>query len=1184
MLAALEKLWAETASELNLTCAITTQTSPQDASTVDGAIEIDDQKEVVLIEIHLKPIEGPIVSLFDTGSPMHLIRDLLVPAEIPRHPVEPRALGELSGYWRDVTSIVTLYLEELHEWVCFYVVPELPHAVIVGADIVSRFLTLPPELKPVRRAPASEVASVVAFIEYEEEHKALYPKADPVSSDFHQLAYIRRWTEEFFNKFGKTINDDPPLHAAELNGFYHAINLKPGRLPARRARYRVLQAKAAEIASQVQGYLDVGFIVPSKSEFALPIVLVGKKDGTGRMCVDYRQLNDCTIKDLFPLPLMDDLLQAVGNCQYFSSLDLTQGYHQIAVKPEDRHKTAFVTSAGLFEWKVMPFGLCNAPATFQRVMNGILQPFLNKFVLVYLDDILIYSRSEEEHGRHVHQVFEVLQKHRLIAKKKKCSFFRKKLVFLGHTIANNSITPADDKLRAIKEWPVPTTVKEVQSFVGFAGFYRKFVKNFLAIARPLYRFACGDEKWGLAQATAFDSLRAALLKSPVLIPPQAELPYVVTTDASDYALGAVIEQVKGSKVLGVVAYFSLQFKGAELNYPVREKEMLAVVRTLEKFRYLLQGQKVTIRTDHESLIHLLKSAKEPHRRMIRWLDFLAEFDLEIEYIKGATNRADALSRVHAICTTVATNFSLGTDFGQEIKDAYAADEFFQQVYAVLVGNLPRPKLMAQFCKKFYLQDGLLYMAHNWTNTAPRLCIPTFALQKRVVEGYHSSDWSKHPGIHATLLAVSEHFYWNNMHLTVKRLIGACLVCQTSKPSNHLTYGLLQPMPIPEGRWTLVSMDFLSISPPSEGFDSIFVIVDRFTKRAHMVANHKEDTAQTVARLFIENVVRLHGMPSSIVSDRDSRFTSTFWRELMSALGTELKLSTPHHAQTDGQTERVNRSIIQLLRVTTKDHAEWSRWLPMIEFAYNNHTHSSTGMTPFYADLGQDVVPPDIDSRVAYSVASARIPRTALIGSDLATELKAIQIRVRDALVFAQRRQERNHNRRRQVLELQVGDQVLVHRDANVYGSTFPKLRPLYFGPYYVSKVESDNVVELDLGMSPAYSRRHNVKHLKKFNEDELLSLMYSTPPRTQRELCAWARRGHIVCLEGIDRLTGFVALRFRGCLPSHAGFYLIDDYEKAIDPHMRAQLEADYQAAMASKAQELTADEDSLVELDPEDA
>ena len=441
--------------------------------------------------------------------------------------------------------------------------------------------------------------------------------------------------------------EEPPAGIPPKRGVEHAIELKPGtRLPMVRPLRHESQKDAKIIQEYIEAGLKSGMLLPSTSPYGSMALIVPKKDGTPRFVVDYRALNEITIKNKYPLPLMDELFDRVAGAKWFTKIDLRSGFHQIAIRPEDREKTAFRTRYGSFEYTVLPMGLCNAPGTFMQLMNETFADMLDKSVLCFLDDILIYSATEEEHIKHVTAVVERLQSKKLYAKLSKCEFMQREVEFLGHRIGADGLRVAPDKISAVQKWPHPTSVTEVRSFLGLANFYRRFVQGYSRLALPLTELTKDTAvfRWGDAEQKAFDTLKATLCSPPVLIIPDQTKPFALSCDACAYSIGAVLQQDLG-RGLQPVAYFSAKLSDAERNYDVREREFMAIYRACLHWRPYLHGlQPFRLLSDHKSLLYYM-TMPNLSGRLARWVEKMQEFDCGIEYIKGEANVvADALSR------------------------------------------------------------------------------------------------------------------------------------------------------------------------------------------------------------------------------------------------------------------------------------------------------------------------------------------------------------------------------------------------------------------------------------------------------------------------------------------------------------------------------------------------------------
>ena len=895
-------------------------------------------------------------------------------------------------------------------------------------------------------------------------------------------------TDSLLSDYADLFPDDLPDALPPRRNVDHQIILVPGSRPTARRYYRMPPSELAELRKVLDNLLDKGLIRPSSSAFAAPVLFVNKPDGTLRFCCDYRALNNITIKNRYPLPDMNEQLDRLRDAVYFSKLDLQSGYYQLRIADDDVPKTAFTSRYGSYEWLVMPFGLCNAPASFQRLMNDALRDFLDRFVIVYLDDILIYSPSMEEHQKHVRQVLDRLREMKLYCKPSKCEFFMKSINFVGHLISHNEIHMEPGKLQAVRDWPVPKNIKDLRSFLGFCNFYRRFVHRFASIAESLtdlLRNNGKDFKWTDRQQQAFEKLKTVMTSAPVLRIPDVTKDFQLHTDASGTCLGAVLSQ-EGHPV----AYHSGKLTGAQLNYDVREQEMLALVTALQKWRHYLLDANVTAFTDHQSLRYF-KTQPNLSRRMSRWMDLIEEFSgLKIVYLQGKKNTAaDALSRINAVLESDVSTLDELKDWPSE----YSKDDFFSRILERLkLDKIPVPEGDHRF--QLDSDTGLLYEVARHK----RLCVPETKINTIIKEA-HDAPFSGHFGFLKTYHRLSENFFWPRMRTSIKQFCSSCIQCKRSKGATVKPQGQLQPLPIPINRWESISLDFVTGLYPSgkDRFDAILVIVDRLTKRCHIIPTHKTVTAKGTASLIVENIIRLHGVPHSMVSDRDPRFISLFWKNLWKMLGSELKMSTAHHPQTDGQTERENRTMIESLRCYLETQRDpWHSKLPMIEFAINSSVNATTGKTPFEADLGY------IPSTPLSLLNGSTNSRAPAVDDFIAHQAKIIQD-VKERILASQQQQKKQHDRRmRPAKTYHTGDKVFVHRKAIIspmarekFAAT-SKLAPVYFGPFKIVRRANVNSYELDL---PANSRAHRVINVEFFKDHQPREGELEDPPEIEED-------------------------------------------------------------------------------------
>uniref|UniRef100_A0A388JNY7 Reverse transcriptase domain-containing protein n=1 Tax=Chara braunii TaxID=69332 RepID=A0A388JNY7_CHABU len=593
----------------------------------------------------------------------------------------------------------------------------------------------------------------------------------------------------------------------------HSIQLVPDYRVHHQAPYRLSIPEATELKRQLEELLRLGFIKPSNSPWGAPILFARKADETLRLCIDYRGLNRYTVKNSYPMSRSDELFDRLAGNRFFTKIDLRSGYHQIRVAAADQPKTAFQSRFGHYEFTVMPFGLTNAPATFQRAMNDIFRNILEQYVLVYLDDILVYSRTLEEHLRHLRDVLDRLRRHGLYAKLSKCRFAQHKVHFLGHYVSDQGLHMDDAKITAIAEWPAPTSAKQLRTFLGLTSYYSNFIRGYARYSYVLTSTLLRKNPpwaWTPLHEDAFRALKKAVTCAPVLHLPDFDRPFILTTDASNFAVGAVLSQVFPS------------------------------------------------------------SPDSSHPRIPRFPPPTPTTAFRLTPTRPATDEPSI-----DYSPTIAEDGTVESRSGD--------------------------------CPIAFYSRQLLPAEINYTADERELRV-------RAVAEFHDQAAAGHMGFHKTLARVSRPYVYLKRKDFVKDYVAECPTCQEVNSVNHLPYGLLQPLPIPEGRWQSISMDFIGpLRPPTpRGHDAILVIVDRFTKRARFVPCRYAISALEVADIVFDRVVRDHDLPLSIISDRDPRFTSRFWRRLHEVYDTQLRFSSSYHPQTDGQTEITNRTLGDIL--------------------------------------------------------------------------------------------------------------------------------------------------------------------------------------------------------------------------------------------------------------------------------
>ncbi|GJX68560.1 putative reverse transcriptase domain-containing protein [Tanacetum coccineum] len=668
---------------------------------------------------------------------------------------------------------------------------------------------------------------------------------------------------DFPKVFPEDLSGIPPARQVEFQ-----IDLVPGAAHVVWAPYRLAPSEMKEFIEQLQELSDKGFIRPSTSPWGAPVLFVKKKDGSFRMCIDYRELNKLTVKNRYPLPRIDDLFDQLQGSSVYSKIDLRSGYHQLRVRKEDIPKTAFRTRYGHYEFQ-----------------------------------------------------------------------------FLGHVIDSKGIHVDPTKIESIKDWASPKSATEIRQFLGLAGYYRRFIEGFSKIAKPMTKLTQKNVKfdWGEKEEAAFQLIKQKLCSVPILALPKGSENFIVYCDASHKGLGTMLLQNEK-----VIAYASRQLKIHEKNYTTHDLELGAVVFALKLWRHYLYGTRCTVFTDHKSLQHILDQ-KELNMRQRRWLELLSDYDCDIRYHPGKANVvADALSRkerskplrVRALVMTI------GLNLPKQILEAQTKALKPENLTAEDVGGMLRQDLTKERLKP--RADGTLCLNN-------RSWLPCYGdLRTLVMHESHKSKYSIHPGSDKMYQDLKQLYWWPNMKANIATYVSKCLTCAKVKAEHQKPSGLLVQPEIPEWKWEKITMDFVTKLPKTaNGYDTIWVIVDRLTKSAHFLPMRENDPMEKLMKLYMKEVVTRHGVPVSIISDRDGRFTSLFWQALHKALGTRLDMSTAYHPETDGQSERTIQTLEDMLRACVLDFGKsWDRHLPLVEFSYNNSYHTSIKAAPFEALYGR----------------------------------------------------------------------------------------------------------------------------------------------------------------------------------------------------------------------------------------
>ena len=710
--------------------------------------------------------------------------------------------------------------------------------------------------------------------------------------------------------------------------FNFKIDLIPGaEWPRPSKPYRLTPDQMEEAKSQIKELEEVGMISPSMSLFAAPLFFVPKKDGGQRMCIDYRKLNEITIRDAYPLPNMESLLESARGATVFLKFDLRSAYNMFRIRPEDRWKTGFVTPWGLYEFNVMHYRFVNAPACLQRYMDHILSSLIYKQlaqVTVYMDNIGSFVKDTNEAVRLNREILQILGGVGLYCKASKCDFHKEEIELLGVTVNGKGFGLEEKKVTDVRNWPIPTNLKALKGFIGFCNFYRRFLKNFSIVARPLHEL---DKKgvpwkWEAEQQKAFDTLKDLILNEPCLAHADLNNTFRMETDASAYAYGAALSQKQGDGKYHPVGFMSKSMVPAERNYDAYDREALGIIKPLQHWRYWLQGTKkpIEIITDHKNLLGGFNNKPTPSKRHIRWLEILKNFNYIVGYRPGNKNTvADILSRRtdHYPTEDAPEHFKpfpdekmvpikqleiAALDFGLD-EDRWL--EALEWVYLCAIeSDVTLTEEMKFLTKTSDLKDE---DGRTWVPDERDL-------RRRLLELYHDTPITGHLGIQGTYELVLRGYWWENMHEYVKQYVINCQTCIRAKKRNYKLHGILQPLPIPDGPWQWTESDHIVKLPKSKGFDSIYVVVDRFTKMGHFIPTTEKVSEEDLINLHLKNVWKLHSLPLVHSTDRHGNFTSKYVQKMFKALGIEQQFSTAYHPETQGQVENLNGWLETFLRM------------------------------------------------------------------------------------------------------------------------------------------------------------------------------------------------------------------------------------------------------------------------------
>lgn len=777
---------------------------------------------------------------------------------------------------------------------------------------------------------------------------------DKLVKEAEVSAKVKEELRTFLSEYGKAFSWNGEL------GRYYGLpfhidtgDSRPIRQMPRRVPFHLKKA----VDEQIEDMLSKGVIKPSTSEWASPVCLVHKPDGTLRFCVDYRKLNAVSKHDAYPLPNINDCLASLGDSCYFSTMDMASGYWQCSMDSESAEKAAITTHRGLFQPEVLPFGVRGGVAHFSRVMAALFSSLQWKTLLTYLDDLMVFSNSVEQHFYRLGLVFKRLIDAGLKLKPSKCHLFQRSVKFLGHKVSAAGISPIEDKVQAIVDFPPPRDLDSLKRFLGMSGYYRDFIPGFAELVKPLTDLTKKSRvfHWSSTCHEVFNIVKDKLMSAPVLAFPDYDCQFILTTDASNVGLGAVLSQYQQGRER-VLSFASRPLTKAEVNYSATEKECLGVVWATEHFRhYLLGAEEFIIRSDHDPLRYL-RSLPCPRGRLARWIGLLEQYSYKMCYVPGKDiPHADALSRGFKV-----SEISLPTDISSEdLVVKQKEDKVIKRVLELKSmnhkwwkGETKEVQQLLKVSTDFCQVDGVLCVSKKrgsgevYQVIVPRSLVPVLLTL--------AHDDSGHFGVERTLSAVREKYFWGSIFKDVSNWVQSCSYCQNRNRPSVMPKAPLQFMPIPSAPWQSIAIDFVGpLVKTSKGNTSILVVTDRLSKYTINIALPDQKAVTTAEALFLE-VFCVHSFPSSILSDQGRNFESDLIKALCDLSGIDKVRTSGYHPQTNGQTERYNQTMATMLSkyINCETQADWDRHLPVVAFHYNTSVHSITGIRPFDLHFGK----------------------------------------------------------------------------------------------------------------------------------------------------------------------------------------------------------------------------------------
>lgn len=872
--------------------------------------------------------------------------------------------------------------------------------------------------------------------------------------------------KELIRSYEDVFSDKPGL----ITEYQHVIKMRD-ETPFFVKPYPIPYAYRKETDRQIAEMLELGIIEPAQTAFVSPLVCVKKKDGLPRLCLDARTLNTRMEKDHVLPPSSEQLLEKYDGEPWLSTLDLTSSYWQIPIREQDRKYTGFSYGNYIYQFRVLPFGLSTSVASFIRGLNRILGPELLRFTIPYVDDLLIFSKTPDEHLEHLGAILQRFREANITLKLSKCKFAKSKVLYVGHILSAGGIRVDPAKTSAILNFPQPRNVKELRSFLGLINYHRRFIKDFSILALPLYELLKKNAIWSWRQreAESFAALKASLAQVVEVCYPKKQGTFIIQTDSSDSGLGACLSQEQQEEgEVRIIAFASRTLRGPEKNYTVTEKETLAIIFALKTWRTYVLGRPLILKTDHKALTFLL-SCRLLSARLTRWILFLQEYQFSIEYCPGKENIvADTLSRfpedlnekvepqpeTHKVeVMSIAKEFQMPLDLRKKFRSMAT-----EQGKDPWCGKIKSTMTEEKVSKWYFVQDGVLYKRGDPTIPDVKLCVPSH-LVLDIVKFYHET--SGHFGNQKCFQMLRRNLIWPKMSRTIRKIIASCEICQKTKPIKPLLLETFSIVPSEKGE--LVSLDLVGPLPMSRsGVTQLCVVVDVFTKFVKLYPLKRATTTAILNRLERDYFLQF-GVPKMLLSDNGTQFCSKRWTEVLRKWGVKIVHTSVYHPQ-GNPTERVNREIVRLFRlVCHRNHTGWATRCKEVEHWLNHAIHITTGFTPHELQYGQNQI----------NIWDKYIQFPKIHESGLENRMLVAKERLVKA---AERRKKLGVG-----IPFKEDDLVLVrdHSQSSAEDKTIKKFFLLYTGPYRISQVIGPNCFKVTT-LEGREIGRHHASNLRKF--------------------------------------------------------------------------------------------------------